>query len=245
MSLVSSSGIPALVGFAATIMSHVPCTTSESIYALLEACMAQAWLGRVAAKILIAAVLITVAVPIGLQAQGGEDADALGDKVELGALNEKVGLLVAQRKHEEALSPAQRALEIAERLYGPDHGLVVEPLDNLAEIYQAEGRYADFEKLFKRALAINERTFGADHEWVAFSLSKLAKLYSDKGLYPDAEQLYRRSLAIYEKASGPAHPNVANLLGDLGSLYMSVGRYSEAEEAFKQELAITEKTLRA
>ena len=66
---------------------------------------------------------------------------------------------------------------------------MVEPLDNLAEIYQAEGRYANSEKLFKRALAINERTFGADHEWVAFSLSKLAKLYSDKGLYPDAEQL--------------------------------------------------------
>ena len=64
--------------------------------------MAQAWLGRVAAKILIAAVLITVAVPIGLQAQGGEDADALGDKVELGALDGRSGfssLSESMKKH--------------------------------------------------------------------------------------------------------------------------------------------------
>jgi tetratricopeptide (TPR) repeat protein len=36
-------------------------------------------------------------------------------------------------------------------------------LNNLAEIYRAQGKYDDAEQLFKRALAIQEKAFGPDH----------------------------------------------------------------------------------
>jgi hypothetical protein len=51
------------------------------------------------------------------------------------------------------------------------------PLNNLALLYEAQGRHADAEPLYKRALAIEEKALGPDHPHVAVSLNNLAVLY--------------------------------------------------------------------
>jgi tetratricopeptide (TPR) repeat protein len=68
-----------------------------------------------------------------------------------------------------------------------DHPGVATALNNLALLYQAQGRYADAEPLHKRALAIGEKTLGPDHPDVAVSLDSLAELYRAQGRYADAE----------------------------------------------------------
>ena len=84
---------------------------------------------------------------------------------------------------------------------GPDHPDVATSLNNLAVLYDDQGRYADAEPLYKRSLAIREKALGPDHPDVATSLNNLAELYDDQGRYADAEPLYKRSLAIYEKGA--------------------------------------------
>ena len=79
-------------------------------------------------------------------------------------------------------------------------------LNNLAELYRNQGRYADAEPLYKRSLAIYEKALGPDHPDVATSLNNLAALYDAQGRYADAEPLYKRSLAICEKRSVPIIP---------------------------------------
>ena len=69
-------------------------------------------------------------------------------------------------------------------------------LNNLAALYDDQGRYADAEPLYKRSLAIWEKALGPDHPDVATALNNLAALYDDQGRYADAEPLYKRSLAI-------------------------------------------------
>ena len=69
-------------------------------------------------------------------------------------------------------------------------------LNNLAALYDDQGRYADAEPLYKRSLAIREKALGPDHPDVATSLNNLAVLYDEQGRYADAEPLYKRSLAI-------------------------------------------------
>ena len=69
-------------------------------------------------------------------------------------------------------------------------------LNNLAALYDKQGRYADAEPLYKRSLAIQEKALGPDHPDVATSLNNLAVLYQEQGRYADAEPLYKRSLAI-------------------------------------------------
>jgi tetratricopeptide (TPR) repeat protein len=53
---------------------------------------------------------------------------------------------------------------------------VANSLNNLADLYGAQGRYARAEPLYQRALAIREKALGPDHPDVATSLSNLAQL---------------------------------------------------------------------
>ena len=116
-------------------------------------------------------------------------------------------------------------------------------LNNLAERYKEEGRYADAEPLYKRVLAINEKAFGPDHPSVALALNDLAELYKEEGRYADAEPLYKWALATWKKALGPDHPDVAQSLNNLADLYSAQGRYADAEPLYKRALAIFEKAL--
>src|SRR5215469_16443413 len=75
-------------------------------------------------------------------------------------------------------------------------------LNNQAERYKEEKRYADAEPLYKRILAINEKAFGPDHPSVALALNDLAELYKAEGRYADAEPLYKWAVAIWKKAGG-------------------------------------------
>jgi CHAT domain-containing protein/Tfp pilus assembly protein PilF len=119
----------------------------------------------------------------------------------------------------------------------------VQSLNNLAALYDNQGRYADAEPLFKRSLAIQEKAFGPDHRDVATVLNNLAALYDNQGRYAEAEPLYKRSLAIREKALGPDHPDVANALINLAWLYDHQGRSADAEPLYKRSLAIYKKAL--
>ena len=75
-------------------------------------------------------------------------------------------------------------------------------LNNQAELYKEEGRYADAEPLYKRALATWKKARGPDHPDVAQSLNNLADLYSAQGRYADAEPLYNRALASTPEQKG-------------------------------------------
>ena len=115
-----------------------------------------------------------------------------------------------------------------EKALGPNSPNVATSLNNLANLYQAQGRYADAETLYKQSLAIGEKVFGPDHPDVARSLNNLAAVYHDQSRYADAEPLFKRSLAIREKALGPDHPDVAFSLNNLADLYRAQTRYADA-----------------
>ena len=79
-------------------------------------------------------------------------------------------------------------------------------LNNLANVYRAQGKYSEAEGLFKRALAIREKALGASHPDVGQTLHNLANLYLNQGKYSEAEGLYKRALVIREKALGVEPP---------------------------------------
>ncbi len=87
----------------------------------------------------------------------------------------------------------------------PEHPDVATSLNNLAELYRAQGQYANAQPLYQRALAIREKALGPEHPDVAQSLNNLALLYYAQGQYANAEPLFNRALAIWEKALGPEH----------------------------------------
>src|SRR5437016_2875790 len=68
-----------------------------------------------------------------------------------------------------------------EKALGPEHPYVAQSLNNLAELYRANGEYAKAEPLYQRELAIREKALGPEHTYVATSLHNLAELYRANG----------------------------------------------------------------
>ena len=147
-----------------------------------------------------------------------------------------------QGQYAEAEKQFSAALKEAEK-FGEQDPRVGSSLNNLAALYQVQGKYGEAEPLYRRSLAIREKALGSEHREVAQSLNNLAGLYHAQGKYAEAEPLFGRALAINEKALGPAHPAVAISLGSLASLYHDQSKSAEAEPLFKRALAILEKAL--
>jgi tetratricopeptide (TPR) repeat protein len=111
-------------------------------------------------------------------------------------------------------------------------------LDNLAMLYQAQGKFAEAEPLYERSLAMTEKTLGPEHPEVAQILNNLASLYQAWGKHADAEPLHVRALAIVEKALGPEHPDVAESLEKFAALLHKTGRDAEAAKMEARATAI-------
>ena len=87
----------------------------------------------------------------------------------------------------------QRSLLIFEKALGPDHLRVAISLNNLAALYDDQGRYADAERLYEPSMAIREKALGPDHPTVATSLNNLAGLYNKQGDCSEAIPLIQRA----------------------------------------------------
>ena len=158
-------------------------------------------------------------------------------------LNQQALQLYGAGKYSEAIPVANKALELREKAFGPEHPATARSLNNLAELYRKMGDYAKAEPLLQRALKINEKALGPEHPDTAVCLSNLAGLYSDMSDYAKAEPLYQRALKIREKALGPEHPNTATSLNNLAELYRKMGDYAKAEPLLQRALKINEKAL--
>ncbi len=78
----------------------------------------------------------------------------------------------------------KRGLQIRESQLGPDHLDVANSLDNLARLYQDQGRIDEAKALYERALAINERALGHDDPAATAARGRLARLVESRGRRP-------------------------------------------------------------
>ncbi len=71
--------------------------------------------------------------------------------------------------------------------------------NNLALLYDAQGKYAEAEPLYKRSLAILLKALGPDHPNVATSLENYAALLRKLNRAAEAEPMEARAKAIRGK----------------------------------------------
>jgi tetratricopeptide (TPR) repeat protein len=159
------------------------------------------------------------------------------------ALNQQINQLIEQGKYQEAISIAERAVEVAKRVRGLEHPETATNLNNLGELYRAMHEYTKAEPLLQEALRIRQKIFGPEHPYTAQSLNNLAELYKDMGEYGKAEPLYQEALRICQKVLGPENPDTASSLNNLAELYWRMGGYAKAELLFQEALRIRQKIL--
>jgi len=116
-------------------------------------------------------------------------------------------------------------------------------LNNLAYLYDSQGRYDQAEPLYLQALELRKRLLGEDHPDVAQSLNNLAGLYYSQGRYDQAEALDLQALELRKRLLGEDHPDVATSLNNLAGLYYSQGHYDQAEPLYLQALELRKRLL--
>ncbi len=146
-----------------------------------------------------------------------------------------------QKEQELAIEYLSKAVELQKQL-GLEKDLP-SSLNNLALLYDSQGRYDQAEPLFLQALELRKRLLGEDHPHVAQSLNNLAFLYYSQGLYDQAEPLFLQALELRKRLLGDNHPDVASSLHNLASLYDSQGLYDQAEPLYLQALELCQRLL--
>ncbi len=87
----------------------------------------------------------------------------------------------------------RRALAIWEKAYGPNHPDVATSLNNLANVYKDQGKYAEAADLYRRALANTEKALGPSHPDVVHIPALASPMcIRSQGKYAEATELYQR-----------------------------------------------------
>lgn len=165
-------------------------------------------------------------------------------RAEIERLSASAVKLYQEKKFDEALQPARRALSLSEKSYGDGHELVAVSLNNLAKVYGATGKISDAEKLYRRALAIYEKLLGPDSLNGAAILDSLGYLELVARHDPDgAEALFRRGVEIREKVLGAGHEDTLRSIDNLLAVYYEKGDVAKAEPLLRQVVEAREKAL--
>lgn len=99
-----------------------------------------------------------------------------------------------------------RSSEISGRVCGKESANYASGLNNLAGIYQDQGRYDEAIEKYEEALRIGEKTLGKEHLDYAIRLNNLASIYETLARYKEALELYEKALKIDENTLPENHP---------------------------------------
>jgi CHAT domain-containing protein/Tfp pilus assembly protein PilF len=144
-------------------------------------------------------------------------------------------------KYNDAVSTAERAVEIGEKELGPDHPFVGYLRNQLAFSELNKGDYAKALQQYQRALTINQQALGAEHPQTVESIRQLGTTYGAMNQFDKGEELLQQALQVTEKTFGSDHPRVAQCLLALAGLHLRRSDLTHAEQEFQQAIAIIEK----
>jgi len=204
---------------------------------------------RVIATLLFALGTLLAGAPVSVEARGGPNKQTAmmtaqeqsPEMEEARRLIDESIRLYKEGRFDEGIAASSRALEIYERLFGPEHKFTAVPLMSLALLYAAKQDYARAEPTYIRLLSIKERVLGADNPDIAHILSLAAEACQNNGHRAKAEELFQRALSLREKAFGGEGAEVLVSLVKLGDLYQAEDEYSKAEPLYLRAVAVAEK----
>lgn len=152
-------------------------------------------------------------------------------------------LCAAQGRDDEAESLHRQALEIREKVLGPNAPEIARSLFELGNLCQAHGELSDAAQLLQRAVDIQEKAPKPDDSFLALCLNALGVVRFRLAHFTESEALHRRALTLQEKALGPDHPDTGITRSNLALAAGELGRYPEAEQLFLRVLKDQEQTL--
>jgi len=112
--------------------------------------------------------------------------------------------------------------------------------DELAALFDAEGNYAQAEKLRRSVLNLREKFDGPRAPETAIAASNLATALDDAGKSVQAEPLHRQAADYLQEF--PAYAGqAASVLNNYARCLQNLGRLAEADELYRRSMQLAEK----
>lgn len=134
----------------------------------------------------------------------------------------------------------ERAAEVAEDAFGPDHPRTASLLMDLGEALCARMELAPAYSCFKRALEIRRERLDPGAPGVATAQKNLAWVEMQQGRYDDACVRLEEVLRIQRDTLGPGDVAVAGALNDLSTVLLQRGDHASARACVEEALRIHE-----
>jgi len=150
------------------------------------------WLG---AMLLAVIMVLAASGPAAAQA---DDRSALVQQ-----FREFMALYSEGKYTEAATTIGERVLKFTEQEHGSHAPATAPVLNNLAVVYNFQGRYEEALKALGRALAINEKVLGPEHPHVAQTLNNLAILDVGQRNWAEAQRNAPPSSSSAGRRSAP------------------------------------------
>jgi len=125
---------------------------------------------------------------------------------------------------------------------GPEHPDTLWRMNDLANVYSSQGKYAQAEALFKPTLEARRRLLGPEHPNTLSTLSDIASMYQRQGKYAIAETYDVQTVAGRSHASGKEDPDTLAAEADLALDYQSQGKFAESERLAREVMEIEQKS---
>jgi eukaryotic-like serine/threonine-protein kinase len=137
----------------------------------------------------------------------------------------------------------QKALNIRQRVLGPESPETLRSMSALAETIREQGHFTEAETLQRQALDVQKRALGAEHPDTLTSMYNLSNILRGEGRYPDAEKLDRETLGMRRRVLGTDHPDTLKSMNSLARDLIPQKQYSEAEKINREALEIRQRVL--
>jgi serine/threonine-protein kinase len=138
-----------------------------------------------------------------------------------------------------AVVHAQIGVDMARRLYAPDHKALANALGRLAEAQVARGHSREAIAAEEEAVRIL-RSKPRAGDALAFEVATLGSIHQSAGNLEEAIRLTAEALDLYREADGPDHFRVGEAMANLASDEALAGHVKAADDHFRRAIAVLE-----
>jgi len=171
------------------------------------------------------------------------ERDGPAPELEAQALDAKAWIDYDERKIDDAIATAGRAVELREKALPADHPDVARAYLTWGTMLNGAGHPARAEEAYRKALPVLQRALGPEHPQIASALHGIGTMCKHQGRYREALEWLQKAYAMRSRVLGPENPEVAATLNDIGTAEMGLGRYRDALEHEMKALVIVERSL--
>jgi tetratricopeptide (TPR) repeat protein/predicted Ser/Thr protein kinase len=137
----------------------------------------------------------------------------------------------------------RKALELRERVLGPEHPDTLASKNSLLEWMQNVGQHEQALPFGQQLLASRRRVLGPDHPDTLSTMNNVAIVLFQLGKSPEGIALMEECVATRRRTLGEDHQKTLLAAGNLAAMYQQADRLDDAEPLLRRTLEIEERAL--